>query len=154
MFVQVAAHALAVCIVLALSVPPLLKLSLLVCIGASLAYNRRPQAHSDYVFAPNGRVKCLALVANSSVGADDTPPDLSPQNLVQIRDVDAASQLLGRLMVVRFRNASVGASLVLVPDSFSSPDDYRRVRLWLKWQGKGDTDDDMDGLSGGVQDGI
>jgi len=154
MFALLAAHALAACIVIALSLPPLLKVALLLCVGASMAYRRRPQADCDYVFDADGRVECLASVSNSSVGADDTPSNLSRQNLAQILEVDAASQLLGRLMVVRFRNASVGASLVLLPDSFICPDDYRRVRLWLKWQGKGNPYDSKHSLDGGAQDSI
>ena len=178
-FTLLAAHWLIAYSVIALSMPPVLKISLLLCIGVSLAHRRRPQTHRDYIFRPDGRVECLASAIGSSVGADktaaskttarqggrakdalfavadgDTPSNSDVHHLAQIVEVDAASQLLGPLMVVRFRNASAGMSLVLLPDSFYYPDDYRRVRLWLKWQGKGDADDVKDGLAGGTQDGI
>ena len=39
-------------------------------------------------------------------------------------------------MVVRFRRVSIRRTLILLPDSFAHIDDYRRLRIWLKWQGK------------------
>ena len=156
------AHLIVACVIVAASLAPMVQIGVLVVIGASLAYQRRLQTPGDYWFHPDGRVRSFSFDSNSPVGADETnaakttalqggrannalfaaadgyTPFAHTEGVEPIfRDVDPASRLLGPLLVIYFLNASVRNSLILLPDSFRSLDDYRRLRIWLKWQGKG-----------------
>ena len=131
-----AVHLLAALLVLVATIAPQWKAALLLAVGVSLAYRRRSQGPRDFVFHPDGRVDFLESSSNSPVGACDTPSSDAAPRAVPVFDVDDASRLLGVLMVVRFRRVSIRHALILLPDSFAHPDDYRRLRIWLKWQGK------------------
>ena len=131
------AHLIVACVIVAASLAPMVQIGVLVVIGASLAYKRRPPTLGGYEFRPDGRVVYLGSSRNSSVGADNTPSAQTSDVESVFLDVDPASRLLGPLLVIYFLNASGRNSLILLPDSFRSIDDYRRLRIWLKWQGKG-----------------
>ncbi len=145
------AHTVAAFVAISLVDQSWLKVLLLLGIGASSAYCRRPQDYGDYSFRPDGKVEYLPSVvaASAEIGRAG-----SPNALAQVFDVDATSRVLGHMMIVRFRHTPASRSLILLPDSFDHPDDYRRVRLWLKWQGKGNATDDRDDLPVGTQDSI
>ena len=132
-----AAHLLAVALVIVATIALPWKVALLLAIGVSLAYRRRSQVPTSFSFRPDGSVEFLGLIRSASVGAGDTPLDFAPISDIKILDVDGSSRLIGPLMLVRFRRASIRSALILLPDSFVHIDDYRRLRVWLKWQGKG-----------------
>ncbi len=131
------AHLLAAALVIVATIALLWKVVLLLAVGVSLAYSRRPQELSSFCFHPDGSVECLGAIDNSPVGAGDTPSGGVPISDIQMLNVDGSSRLIGPLMTVRFRRASTRSTLVLLPDSFVHIDDHRRLRVWLKWQGKG-----------------
>lgn len=134
---MLAAHLLAAVLVIVATIALLWKVVLVLAVGVSLAYRRRFQVPTNFSFRPDGSVEFLALVNHASVGAGDTPSDFAPISDIKILDVAGSSRFIGPLMVVRFRRASIKTALVLLPDSFFHIDDYRRLRVWLKWQGKG-----------------
>ena len=143
-----AAHLLAIALVVVATVALQWKLALILVAGLSLAYCRHTQHSRDFVFHPDGRVEFLESSSNPSVGAGDTPSSVPSPGELQILDVDNASRLVGALMVVRFRRVSTRRALILLPDSFAHPDDYRRLRIWLKWQGKAVAPDHAQNLLG------
>ena len=157
-----AVHLFAAMLVMVATIAPQWKVALVLAVGVSLAYRRHSEVSRDFVFHPDGRVEFLESSRNSPVGADettakaettalqggraqnalcavadgDTPSSAGSPGEVPVFDVDDASRLLGALMVVRFRRMSICRTLILLPDSFAHIDDYRRLRIWLKWQGK------------------
>ena len=132
-----AAHLLAAVLVIVATIELPWKVVLLLAVGVSLEYRRQPQVPINFSFRPDGSVEFLIFINDASVGAGDTPSDAAPVSDIKILDVDGSSRLIGPLMVVRFRRASIRTALVLLPDSFVHINDYRRLRVWLKWQGKG-----------------
>jgi hypothetical protein len=151
MFALLTAHTLAAIVTISLVNQSWVKVLLLVGVGASLAYCRRPQYTCEYSFRPDGQAEYIPAVIASSVRTGKTT---LANALTKIYRVDDVSRLLGSMMTVRFKHTPASQTLILLPDSFVHPDDYRRVRLWFKWQGKGVANDNRDDLAVRDQDSI
>ena len=114
--IQSAAHVLAVAAVLASTVPPWLAAVLLLSIGASLARLRRISRVDGLILHGDGRLE--------AVGADGTVNEalVHPHTLV-----------LSFLVVLLHRQQGRSQSVTLLGDSVA-PEDFRQLRLWLRWR--------------------
>ena len=114
--IQSAAHVLAVAAVLASAVPSWLAAVLLLMIGASLARLRRTLPVGHLVLHGDGRLE--------TVGADGTVSEalVHPHTLV-----------LSFLVVLLYRQQGRANAVTLLGDSLA-PEDFRQLRLWLRWR--------------------
>ena len=116
LLVQSLAHGMAAVAVLTASLPPWMAALLLLSVATSLAWQRRNRPIRGLVLRGDGRLE--------TVGADDTAIEVSlhPHTLV-----------LSFLVVLLYRQEGRLHSLPLMADSFSA-DDFRQLRLWLRWK--------------------
>ena len=114
--IQSAAHVLAVAAVLASAVPSWLAAVLLLMMGASLARLRRTLPVGHLVLHGDGRLE--------TVGADGTVSEalVHPHTLV-----------LSFLVVLLYRQQGRANAVTLLGDSLA-PEDFRQLRLWLRWR--------------------
>lgn len=114
--IQLAAHVLAIAAVLASTLPTWLAVVLLLSIGASLARLRRISPVDGLVLHGDGRFEAL--------GAQGTVNEalVHPHTLV-----------LAFLVVLLYRQQGRLRSVTLLGDSLA-PEDFRELRLWLRWQ--------------------
>ena len=114
--IQSVAHVAAVGAVLASTVPSWLAAVFLLAIGASLARLRRISPVDGLVLHGDGRLE--------AVGADGTVNQalVHPHTLV-----------LSFLVVLLYRQQGRSRSVTLLGDSLA-PEDFRQLRLWLRWR--------------------
>jgi len=114
--IQSAAHFFAAAALLLSSIPLVLQVTLMLVVGASLAYQRKPLEDFNMVMLGDGTIE--------KVGAGDTA----------IRyQVDPQSVVFAFLVVLRLKDGSKAISRVLLSDSMSA-EDFRVLRLWLRWR--------------------
>ncbi|MDP3513614.1 MAG: hypothetical protein Q8S20_12765 [Sulfuritalea sp.] len=116
LFVQSLAHLAAAAAVLASHVPSWLAALLLLLVGASLARLRRLLPVTGLVLGGDGR---LQTVAADSTASEAT---VHPHTLV-----------LSFLVVLLYRQHGRLRALTLPGDSLSA-EDFRQLRLWLRWR--------------------
>ena len=148
------AHAVGAFSILAASLVPIVKAVLLLCLGASLAAQRRPRGRVDAEFRPDGTIQLTLHETNSPVGAGDTPLIEPPVRQPLPLALDRRTQILGPLVVLLFPPESKLRPLVLLRDSFASTETYRRLRIWLKWSGARPTASSGPWSGHGLQDRI
>ena len=114
--IQSLAHVAAAGSVLASSLPAWLAVVLLLLTGASLARIRRPPAVASLVLGGDGMFEI--------VGADGTANEavVHPHTVV-----------LSFLVVLLYRQQGRLHSMTLLGDSISE-EDFRQLRLWLRWR--------------------
>jgi len=115
---QSVAHALAAACILASAIPPWLAVSLLIPVGFSWALVRRRRQPSGLLLRGDGGLGITD--AEGSV----TDAVLYPHTLV-----------LSFMVVLLFRQNEGVRSLVVLGDSLSD-EDFRQLRLWLRWRGE------------------
>ena len=116
LLVQSMAHVVAAGAVLASTIPSWLAALLLLVVGLSLARQSRPLPVAAIVLRGDGNIEI--------VGADGTASEavVHPHTLV-----------LSFLVVLLYRQQGRLRSLTLPGDSLAS-EDFRQLRLWLRWQ--------------------
>ncbi len=116
LLVQSTAHLVAAGAVLASTIPSWLMALLLLLVGLSLARQRRLPTVAAIVLRGDGNIEI--------VGADGTANEavVHPHTLV-----------LSFLVVLLYRQQGRLRSLTLPGDSLAF-DDFRQLRLWLRWQ--------------------
>ncbi|MBI5897781.1 MAG: hypothetical protein HZB40_00970 [Rhodocyclales bacterium] len=117
--VQLAAHLLAAWAVLASNLPGWLAALLLAAVGFSVSRLRRAALPASLILHADGRCE--------KVGADHTANEVVvlPQTVV-----------LSWLVVMLHRQQGRTEALVLAGDSLGA-EDFRRLRLWLRWRVQG-----------------
>jgi len=118
LLVQTGAHILAGFAIISAELPGWIAALLLVAFGASLSRIRRPRPFSALVLGGDGILQ--------KVGADGTAIELP---------LDAGTMVLPQLVVLHWRGTPVtnAGGLALLKDSMP-PDDFRRLRVWLRWR--------------------
>jgi toxin CptA len=116
LLMQSMAHVIAAAAVLAATLPSWLAAVLLLLVGASLARMRRLLPADGLLLSGDGQC--------AIVGADGTASEVivHPHTLV-----------LSFLVVLLFRREGRLQSLTLLADSLSA-EDFRQLRLWLRWR--------------------
>ncbi len=112
------AHFFAFACVVFANLPLAAKIFLWLLVAVSHVRARRHELPADYRFFLNGRIEKVGAGDTASAGHCDE------------------STLLGSVMIVHFGEGVAGHFLIVLKDSFAGADDYRRLRLWLKWQAK------------------
>lgn len=117
LLIQVLAHLTAIGAVFAASIPSWLTVVLLLLTGASLARVRHRSVVAKLVLGGDGQLEL--------VGADGTVSQIlvHPQTLV-----------LSFLIVLVYRLEGRLQSLTLLGDSLATREDFRCLRLWLRWR--------------------
>jgi len=118
-----ALHLLAAAAVLLADLPPLWQAGLLPVLGVSLLWHARRAAPPLVL---RGKAD-----GSLEVRRDDEwrPLELAP-----------SSTVLPLLTVLHFKEADARRHLVILPDSLP-PEDFRRLRVWLRWLGVQPADD-------------
>ena len=116
LFIQSLAHLAAAAAVLASHVPSWLAALLLLLVGASLARLRRLLPVTGLVLGGDGRLQTVA--------ADGTASEAT---------VHAHTLVLSFLVVLLYRQHGRLRALTLPGDSLSA-EDFRQLRLWLRWR--------------------
>jgi hypothetical protein len=126
--VQAAAHAAASGAVLAADLPPWLATAFLLLVGASLARSRRAPMAESFTLGGDGQFYIVGPEGSS-------PVSLHPHTLV-----------LSFLVVLLYRQESRLRSITVLADSLA-PEDFRQLRLWLRWRSEatGNRDDPQTG---------
>ncbi|OHC64905.1 MAG: hypothetical protein A2040_08510 [Rhodocyclales bacterium GWA2_65_19] len=114
--VQAIAHGVAAGAVLAATIPPWLVAVLLILVGASLALARRTEPVASLILRGDGRLE--------TVGADGTASEAA---------VHPHSVVLSFLVVLLYRQQGRWRALTVLADSLAA-DDFRQLRLWLRWR--------------------
>ena len=117
LLIQMVAHIVAIGAVFAATLPLWLATVLLLLIGVSMSLARRGPCAGRLILDADGRLEI--------VGADDTANtvEVHPQTLV-----------LSFLVVLVYRQAGRLRSLTLLGDSLATEEDFRWLRLWLRWR--------------------
>jgi hypothetical protein len=113
--VQAFAHAGAAGAVLTADLPPWLAMVFLLLVGASLARSRRVPAVESFTLGDDGR---LHIAGPQGSG----PVVLHPHTLV-----------LAFMVVLLYRQDGRLRSITVLDDSLA-PEDFRQLRLWLRWR--------------------
>lgn len=114
--IQSAAHFLAAAALFLSSIPEVLQATLMLIVGASLAFQRKPVERLDLLLLGDGGIE--------KVGADGTA----------IRyQVDAQSVVFAFLVVLRLKQGNTMNSRTILSDSMSA-EDFRALRVWLRWR--------------------
>ena len=114
--IQSVAHAVAAGAVLAASLPSWLAAVLLLLIGASLARARRRPAVESLTLGGDGQLRTVGSDGTASAAA------VHPHTLV-----------LSSLVVLLYRQEGHLRAMTLLGDSLA-PEDFRQLRLWLRWR--------------------
>jgi toxin CptA len=114
--IQIVAHLVAIGAVLAATLPSWLAAVFLVLVGASLARQRRKPSVASLILRGDGQLE--------TVGADGTASEAAvhPHTLV-----------MSYLVVLLYRQQGHLRALTLLADSLEA-EDFRRLRLWLRWR--------------------
>ncbi|HEY8856130.1 MAG TPA: protein YgfX [Rugosibacter sp.] len=130
------AHFITACIVLSTNVPDLLQGALLLLIGASWIKNDGMASTTELILHGDGRIKKVGVAeatplqggrtqdAHFSIADGDTANDMV---------LHPHSTVLPFLVILLYRQKSRLQSLVLLKDSLEA-EDFRQLRLWLRWQ--------------------
>jgi len=110
------AHVVAAAAVLASALPAWLAALLVVLIGASLAYQRRPLPVASLVLRGEGRIETV------DAGGATAEAAIHPHTLV-----------LAWIVVLLYRQRGRLSALTLLSDSLD-PEDFRQLRVWLRWR--------------------
>jgi len=133
-FVILLAHVVGAYATLTANIIPLVQGILLLCIGASLALHLRPRGELVMEFRADGTAQLVSDESSPPVGAGDTP---SKQTRASIPPPPHAlvdgTRSLGPMLFICFPSDWGLRPMILWRDSFTSPDDFRRLRVWLKW---------------------
>jgi toxin CptA len=114
--IQSAAHFFAAAALFLTSIPVVLQATLMLVVGASLAFQRKPVERLDLLLLGDGEIE--------KVGADGTA----------IRcQVDAQSVVFSFLVVLRLQQGNSTNSRTILSDSMSA-EDFRALRVWLRWR--------------------
>jgi toxin CptA len=116
LLVQLLAHAIAAVAVLASEIPPWLAAILLLLVGASLARVRRAIPACGLLLHGDGGLEIV-----SAGGTADTA------------EIHAHTLVLSFLVVLLYRQQGRLRSLTLLGDSLPA-EDFRQLRLWLRWR--------------------
>ena len=116
LFIQLAAHVVAVGAVLAATLPSWLAAVLLLLIGASLARVRRKPQVARLVLRGDGRLEAV-----------------SPDGMASDALVHPHTLVLSFLVVLLYRQQGGLRFLTLLGDSLAQ-EDFRQLRLWLRWR--------------------
>ena len=128
LLIQLAAHVVAAVAVLAATLPAWLAAVLLILIGASLARLRAAPLVSILILRGDGRLE--------TVGADALcVPGIPLRGQVTATEVvvHPHTLVLSFLVVLLYRQQGRLRSLTLLADSLVA-EDYRQLRLWLRWR--------------------
>lgn len=116
MAIQTLAHLVAMTAILAATLPVEIVAPLLVLVGGSLAYSRKPQVMTRLLLHDDGRLKVM---------------DLAEQPVVV--ELHRHTTVLSFLVVLLYRQNGRLRSCVVLPDCLATKD-FRQLRVWLRWR--------------------